>query len=101
MTTLEHVPVRLIHTPQYTLGALPPPTELGFTRVRHLSSGRSRIYPTSAWGRVGEGGRAIARRWCHIAPPPPLTPPHKSLRPGARKRGPGGEGNRARRVMRI
>ena len=34
-------------------------------------------------------------RW---ARPPPLTRPHKSLRPGARKRGPGGAGTLTARV---
>jgi hypothetical protein len=33
--------------------------------------------------------------------PPPLTPPHKSLRPGARKRGPGGEGNTTECAARL
>jgi len=44
------------------------------------------------WGG-GSGGDAQA--WTlsrHLTTPTP-TPPHKSLRPGARKRGPGGEGN--------
>ena len=35
----------------------------------------------------------MRRRLRKTSRPPPLTPPHKSLRPGARKRGPGGEGN--------
>jgi hypothetical protein len=67
--------------------------------------------PPLRGGRAGEGGRAVPEsgyapdldfiahsgnnRDNHngSARPPTLTLPHKSLRPGARKRGPGGGGD--------
>ncbi len=58
---------------------------------------REATSPPPLWGRVREGGRA-ARSSQGARPPfarsarPPIPAfPHKSLRPGARKRGPGGE----------
>ena len=57
-----------------------------------------RRYSLTRFG--GEFGRAVARPYCSEPrgpsfagfPPTPLPAfPHKSLRPGARKRGPGGE----------
>src|SRR5262249_4659366 len=65
------------------------------TAAEEISSGGhgSRSLPP-----CGEGwGGGYAKHSClavhSLANTPPLTPPHKSLRPGARKRGPGGEGN--------
>src|SRR5262245_30965185 len=62
------------------LGAFPPPLapELGFTRVRPLLIGRSRIYPTSAGG-IGRGhatrSTAHAKRFICARSPPPHPPP--------------------------
>jgi valyl-tRNA synthetase len=52
-------------------------------------------FPSPRVGEGGEGGKSA--RPAQDTPTPALRadPPHKSLRPGARKRGPGGEGGRA------
>ena len=52
----------------------PLATELGFTRVRSLLSGRSRIYPTSA-ERVGVSGDPLRTRSAE-SPPHPLAALH-------------------------
>src|SRR5262249_20230408 len=61
------------------LSAFPPPlaAELGFTRVRPVLIGRSRIYPTSAGG-IGRGHATTTigsaqRFMCTRSPPPPLA----------------------------
>ena len=59
---------------------------------------RSATSPSPLVGEGGVGGREVTRMRRRVritSRPLPLTPPHKSLRPGARKRGPGGEGNRS------
>ena len=45
------VHAEMVNQTRRGLGELPLPTEFGFTRIRQLNSGRSRIYPTS----VGRG----------------------------------------------
>ncbi len=46
---------------------------------------RPSCLPPPLWGRVGVGGREVLARMCHIARPPPPTPPRKGE--GSRKRG--------------
>jgi len=56
---------------------------------------RSVTSPSPLVGEGGVGGCEVTRmrrRLRVTSRPPPLTPPHKSLHSGARKRGPGGEG---------
>jgi hypothetical protein len=56
------------------------------------------VLPNALWrGREGVGGRADGN--FGRAPPPSL--PHESLRPGARKRGPGGGGGAASAVCEL
>jgi len=47
------VHAEMVNQTRRGLGELPLPTEFGFTRIRQLNSGRSRIYPTSAGRGLG------------------------------------------------
>src|SRR5262249_40908370 len=44
---------------------------------RQVSERQPRGLPPPLWGRVGVGGRAVGRSRCHLARPPPPTPPNK------------------------
>ena len=70
------------------------PPELGFTRVRHSMSGRSRIYPTSAGGTrasrrstvaiLGRGPRFLLRHFLRIRAASSSQPGRSAWRAGPR-----------------
>jgi len=47
------------------------------TRAHPIGASLGRGAPSPLWGRVGVGGRARMHGRCHLARPPPPTPPHK------------------------
>src|SRR6266516_6039568 len=67
---------------------LPPPAELGCSRVRPLIMGPNRKHPTWTWGRHGGGGDEFRR----VSDPPPGVAPRRRPPP---------QGGRCSRVTRT